>query len=180
MTTAVTGSVLLLNASYEPLQMISVRRAVNLLLADKVQAVEGVHSRLRSVNRVFEVPLVVRLTYYVNVPRPGVTWSRRAILERDGWVCVYCGVRIGDKKQGRYLAKGDFTIDHLIPKSRGGHNTWGNTACACSICNNRKANRTPHEAGMKLLYEPKTPRGHVLVVRGQVPNEWVKYLDIGQ
>lgn len=173
-----SGSVLLLNASYEPLQMISVRRAVNLLLAEKVQAVEGLSSRLRSVNRVFEVPSVVRLNYYVNVPRPGVTWSRRAVLERDGWHCIYCGIKLGDKRHGRYLNKGDFTIDHLFPKSRGGNNTWGNTACACSVCNNRKANRTPHEAGMKLLYEPKTPRGHVLVVRGQVPNEWVKYLDL--
>jgi len=178
MTTAVTGSVLLLTASYEPLQMISVKRAVNLLLADKVQAVEGVHSRLRSVNRVFEVPLVVRLTYYVNVPRPGVTWSRRAVLERDGWVCVYCGVRIGDKKQGKYLNKTDFTIDHLIPKSRGGNNTWGNTACACSICNNRKANRTPHEAGMKLLWEPKIPRVDYLVAAGDVPDSWKIYLEL--
>lgn len=171
-------SVLLLNASYEPLQMISVRRAVNLLLADKVQAVEGVASRLRSVNRVFEVPSVVRLTYYVNVPRVGVTWSRRAVLERDDWQCVYCGVRPGFKRQNRYLSKQDFTIDHLIPKSRGGANTWGNTACACGACNNRKADRTPHEAGMKLLFEPKTPRGHVLVMRGQVPKEWVKYLNL--
>lgn len=171
-------SVLLLNASYEPLQMITVRRAVNLLLAEKVQPVEGISSRLRSVNRVFEVPSVVRLTYYVNVPRPGVTWSRRAVLERDGWRCIYCGVHPGQRKNGRFLSKNDFTIDHLIPKSRGGANTWGNTACACGPCNNRKANRTPHEAGMKLLYEPKTPRGHVLAVRGQVPHEWVKYLNL--
>lgn len=174
-----TGSILLLNASYEPLQMISVRRAVNLLLAEKVQAVEGLHSRLRSVNHTFEVPSVVRLNYYVNVPRPGVTWSRRAVLERDAWQCIYCGIKMGDKRHGRFLAKTDFTIDHLIPKSRRGGNTWGNTACACSICNNRKADRTPHEAGMKLLFEPKTPRGHVLVVRGSVPQEWVKYLDLG-
>lgn len=171
-------NVLLLNASYEPLQMISVRRAVNLLLAEKVQAVEGVASRLRSVNRVVEVPSVVRLTYYVNVPRIGVTWSRRAVLERDGWECIYCGDKPGVKHNGRYLSKQDFTIDHLIPKSRGGGNTWGNTACACSPCNNRKADRTPHEAGMKLRFEPKTPRGHVLVMRGQIPQEWVKYLNL--
>ncbi|MCA9921559.1 MAG: HNH endonuclease [Anaerolineales bacterium] len=171
-------SVLLLNASYEPLQMITIRRAVNLLLADKVQAVEGIASRLRSVNREFEVPSVVRLTYYVNVPRLGVTWSRRAVLERDAWQCIYCGAMIGQKKNGRILNKYDFTIDHLIPKSRGGANSWGNTACACGPCNNRKANRTPHEAGMKMLYEPKTPRGQVLVVRGNVPKEWVKYLNL--
>ncbi|KAA3664017.1 MAG: HNH endonuclease [Chloroflexi bacterium] len=171
-------SVLLLNASYEPLQMITIRRAVNLMLAEKVQAVEGIASRLRTVNREFEVPSVVRLTYYVNVPRLGVTWSRRAVLERDGWQCIYCGVAIGGKKNGRLLNKYNFTIDHIIPKSRGGLNSWGNTACACSPCNNRKANRTPHEAGMKMLFEPKTPRGQVLVMRGQVPKEWVKYLNL--
>lgn len=176
---AATDNVLLLNASYEPLKMISVRRAINLLLADKVQAVEGIAARLASVNRVFEVPSVVRLTYYVNVPRPGISWSRRAVLERDSWQCVYCGVQTGTKRNGRFLNKNDFTIDHLIPKSRGGLNSWGNTACACGPCNNRKADRTPHEAGMKLLFEPKTPRGRVLVVRGQVPGEWMKYLDLG-
>ena len=171
-------SVLLLNASYEPLQMITIRRAVNLMLAEKVQAVEGIASRLRTVNREFEVPSVVRLTYYVNVPRLGITWSRRAVLERDGWQCVFCGIVMGEKRNGRFLNKYDFTIDHIIPKSRGGANTWGNTACACGPCNNRKANRTPHEAGMKMLYEPKTPRGQVLVVRGNVPKEWVKYLNL--
>jgi len=171
-------NVLLLNASYEPLQTISIRRAVNLMLAEKVQAVEGLATRLRSVNRDFEVPSVIRLVYYVNVPRVGLTWSRRSVLERDGWQCIYCGVVIGQKKHGRYLNKNNFTIDHLFPKSRGGSNTWGNTACACGSCNNRKSNRTPHEAGMKLLFEPKTPRGNVLVMRGQVPTEWVKYLNL--
>ena len=173
-----TSHVLLLNASYEPLQTIPVRRAVSLLLAKKVHAVEGVAKRMRSANRVIEVPSVVRLTYYVNVPRRSATWSRRAIMERDDWSCIYCGVNLGEHRHGRLYGKGDFTLDHLIPRSRGGANTWGNTACACYRCNHRKANRTPHEAGMKLLFEPKIPRSRVLVVRGSVPTEWVKYLEL--
>lgn len=172
--------ILLLNASYEPLRTISVRRAVQLLLAHKVHAVEQIAYRLRTVNRVIEVPSVVRLTYYVNVPRKDVAWSRRAVLERDGWQCIYCGVQIGRTHNGRVYHRADFTLDHLIPRSRGGGNTWSNTACACAPCNHRKADRTPHEAGMKLLFEPKRPRGNVLVIRGQIPEEWVKYLNLGQ
>lgn len=171
-------NVLLLNASYEPLQMISVRRAVTLLLAEKVQAVEGVAHRLRTTSRVIEVPSVVRLAYYINVPRRGIVWSRRAVLQRDGWSCIYCGVTIGDVVRGRTYAKSDFTLDHVIPRSRGGGNTWGNTACACARCNHRKANRTPHEAGMRMRFEPKMPRSRMLVVRGSVPHEWVKYLAV--
>ncbi|HSH03000.1 MAG TPA: HNH endonuclease [Anaerolineae bacterium] len=171
-------NVLLLNASYEPLDLITVRRAVNLLLSEKVHAVEGVARRMRSVSRVIEVPSVVRLSYYVNVPRRDMTWSRRAVLERDNWQCIYCGVKAGDTNGRRSYSRTDFTLDHIIPRSRGGHNSWGNTACACTKCNHRKADRTPHEAGMKMRFEPKTPRRRMVVVRGHVPTEWVKYFPL--
>ena len=170
-------SVLLLNASYEPLQTISVQRAVNLMLAEKAQAVEGIARRLRTVRRVFEVPSVLRLTYYVNAPQKGAIWSRKAVLERDRWTCIYCGMRPGHRHKGMFFHKADFTIDHILPRSRGGGNSWGNTACACAPCNQRKANRMPHEAGMKMRYEPKTPRGRVLIIQGDIPREWKKYLD---
>jgi 5-methylcytosine-specific restriction endonuclease McrA len=172
------AQVLLLNASYEPLGTISWRRAIQLILAEKVHAVEGLARSVRSVNRIVDVPSVVRLTYYVNVPRRGATWSRLGVLKRDGWECIYCGVRPGERKGGKTYQQSDFTLDHIRPRSRGGYNTWGNTACACAVCNHRKADRTPHEAGMKLRYEPKIPRTNILVVSGQMPVEWKKYLEV--
>lgn len=171
-------NVLLLNASLEPLQTISIRRAVNLLLAEKVEAVTEHGYQLRTVSTIFTVPFVVRLSYYVNAPRKDIAWSRRNVLERDEWQCVYCGIRVGEWRNGRLQHKTDFTLEHIIPRSRGGGNTWGNTACACTTCNQRKADRLPHEAGMKLLFEPKTPRGRILVIRGQIPNEWAKYFSL--
>jgi 5-methylcytosine-specific restriction endonuclease McrA len=172
------AQVLLLNASYEPLGTISWRRAIQLILAEKVHAVEGLARSVRSVNRIVDVPSVVRLTYYVNVPRRGATWSRLGVLKRDGWECIYCGVRPGERKGNKIYQQSDFTLDHIRPRSRGGLNTWGNTACACGGCNHRKADRTPHEAGMKLRFEPKIPRTNVLVVSGQMPVEWKKYLEV--
>jgi 5-methylcytosine-specific restriction endonuclease McrA len=76
------------------------------------------------------------------------------------------------------LNKGDFTLDHIIPRSRGGRNTWGNTACACFRCNQRKADRTPHEAGMPMLWEPKTPRVNYIIAAGDVPDTWKVYLPL--
>ena len=173
-----TTGVLLLNATYEPLRVIPVRRAVSLLMRGVAEGVEGVAARLRTPSTVFEVPSVLRLRYYVNVPRRGAVWSRRGVVARDGYTCVYCGARVGERRRGRILARADFTVDHLIPRSRGGGNTWGNTACACRWCNGRKGDRTPHEAGMCLRWEPKTPRVNYLVVSGEVPAEWKVYLQL--
>jgi len=172
----VTTHVLLLNATYEPLRVIPIRRAVGLIIRGAVEGVEGVAARLRTPSTVFEVPSVLRLRHYVHVPQRGAVWSRRAVLTRDRYTCIYCGARIGDRHRGRILTRSDFTIDHLIPRSRGGGNTWGNTACACRWCNVRKDNRTPHEAGMRLRWEPKTPRVNYLVVSGEMPAEWRVYL----
>ena len=171
-------SVLLLNVSYEPLQMISIRRAVNLLLTGKVEAVEGVARKLRTPNIIFEVPSVLRLTRYVNVPLRGASWSKQGVLKRDQFTCVYCAAKIGGQRGNHVYVRADFTVDHIIPRSRGGRNTWGNTACACYHCNQRKGNRTAHEAGMRLLFEPKRPRVNYLVVTSSLPDEWKKYFRI--
>jgi 5-methylcytosine-specific restriction endonuclease McrA len=171
-------NVLLLNASYLPIRAITIRKAVDLLMKDTCIAVEGVAARLRTPSTIFEVPSVIRLRYYVNVPHRRATWSKRNVMRRDRFACVFCGYTIGDKVKGKRLTILDFTIDHLIPKSRGGGNTWGNTACACLACNHRKANRTPHEAGMSLLWEPKTPRTNYLIASGNVPAEWKTYLEM--
>jgi 5-methylcytosine-specific restriction endonuclease McrA len=173
----VTG-VLLLNVTYEPLRVIPVRRAVGLLMRGVVEGVDGVAAWLRTPSTVFKVPSVLRLRHYVHVPQRGATWSRCGVLTRDGYTCVYCGARVGDRRRGRVIVRTNFTLDHLIPRSRGGGNTWSNTACACRWCNHRKADRMPHEAGMRLRWEPKTPRVSYVVVSGEVPSEWKVYLRV--
>ena len=174
-----TANVLLLNASYEPLRVIPVRRAVCLMMRGVVEGVDGVAARLNTPNRVFEVPSVLRLQYYVNVPQRGAVWSRRGVLVRDGYACIYCGLQPGDQRKGHRVTRADLTLDHVIPRSRSGGNSWGNTACACRWCNHRKADRTPHEAGMRLRWEPKTPRVNYVIASGEMPAEWKVYLRVG-
>jgi 5-methylcytosine-specific restriction endonuclease McrA len=125
---------------------------------------------------VFEIPQVIRLRKYVNVPRRGARWSRQAVLIRDNFTCIYCNVAAGELQKGHALQRRDFTLDHIRPKSRDGKNTWGNTACACPSCNQRKGDRMPNEAGMKLLWEPKTPRVDTWVLDGEIPEAWKIYL----
>lgn len=171
-------TVLLLNASFEPLSVITLRRAVSLLMRDRVDAACADAEVVHTSQLLMEIPKVLRLRKYVNVPRRGARWSRRSILIRDAYTCIYCGAEIGDIVRGRRLIRKDFTLDHILPKSRGGKNTWGNTACACARCNARKDDRLPHEAGMKLLWEPKTPRVDYLVATIDVPDAWKIYLKV--
>ncbi|MEZ4618891.1 MAG: HNH endonuclease [Caldilineaceae bacterium] len=172
------NAILLLNASYEPLAVIPARRALSLLLRERVDAVTDELVKISTTANDLSIPTVLRLRHYVRVPQRGVRWSRRGIMRRDGFQCIYCGVRVGETKSGAVITKADFTIDHVIPKSRGGRNTWGNTACACPSCNQRKGNRTPHEAGMPMLWEPKIPRVDYLVAMGEVPVSWKFYLEM--
>lgn len=160
--------VLLLNASWQVLDTISIKKAVSLLLRHKVEEVEGVAKELRTPSSTFSVPSVLRLKRYVQVPVRGLSWSKYRVLKRDSWTCIFCG--------GADLPSNEYTVDHLIPTSKGGKSTWSNTACACLSCNQRKADRTPNQAGMKLLWEPKTPRTNYLVISGSYPSEWKKYL----
>ena len=169
-------AVLLLNASYVPLKSITIRTAVDLMMRGVVDAVDGVAARLRTPGTVFEVPSVLRLRYYVNAPQRGAVWSRHSVIVRDQHTCIYCGATVGDRRKGQVIRRADLTIDHLIPRSQGGGNTWSNTACACQWCNNRKADRTPHEAGMKLRWEPRRPRVNYIVASGEIPEEWKVYI----
>lgn len=161
------GQVLVLNANGAPLDIIGIEKAVGLIMRDVVMAVDGVAARLRTAGGdVFTVPSVLAVKRYVNAPRR-IGWSRRGVLRRDEYTCIYCG---------RRLVRAECTIDHLRPVSRGGKSTWSNTACACSRCNGRKADRWPHEAGMPLLWEPKRPRWDCIRISGEVPVEWRAYL----
>ena len=145
---------LVLNASYEPLATVSLRRAVVLVLQDKA-VVERAHPMrvLRGGTVEIPVPRVVRLRRYVRVPfRQRAAWSRRGVLVRDQHRCAYCGRRAT-------------TVDHLVPRSRGGGDTWLNTVAACAADNQRKADRTPEQAGMTLLSRPFEPTPeHALVL----------------
>jgi 5-methylcytosine-specific restriction endonuclease McrA len=165
-----TSGVLLLNATYEPLAVLSVRRAAKLVRRERVvpEALEQVTATL--VDQTLAVPAVLRLKVYINVPKRNTPrWTRRGVFVRDNDLCAYCG---------RHLKRGELTVDHIIPVSRGGGSTWGNTVTACAPCNHRKANRTPHEAGMKLLIEPKTPRTTYLLAAGDIPASWKLWIEL--
>ncbi len=177
---ALQQRVLLLNGStWEPLSVITVQRAINLLLGGKAIAVEMTGLYLNTVRAKFEVPSVIALRSYVNVPRRKSHWSRKGVLVRDNYTCIYCGVKLGAQARGKVLSKRDFTIDHIIPRCKGGRDTWSNTACACAKCNHRKGNRLHNVAGMRLLWEPKTPRTSYLVIAlGSGPEIWKRYVEI--
>ena len=175
----IQGRVLLLNGrTWEPLSIITIPRAINLLLAEKAIVVEQTDQFLRTVRDRFPVPSVIALRSYVNVPRRQAHWSRKGVLVRDNYTCIYCGGQPGTVVKGKALVKSDFTVDHIIPKSRSGKDQWGNTACACYACNHRKGDRLTHEAGMRLLWEPKTPRTSYLVVAiGSGQDAWKRYIE---
>ncbi|PSL01887.1 5-methylcytosine-specific restriction endonuclease McrA [Haloactinopolyspora alba] len=145
---------LVLNASYEPLAVVPVRRAVILVLTEKAVMEHADSGKLiRSATRELPTPLVVRLLRFVRVPyRRKVPWSRSGVLDRDGRRCAYCGGRAS-------------SIDHLVPTSRGGASrSWRNTVASCVACNQAKADRTPAEAGMRLLVQPYEPKAHRALV----------------
>ncbi len=148
---------LVLNASFEPLATVSPRRAVVLVMQDKA-VVEQAHPGLRFHAAALEIPVprVIRLCRYVRVPfRQRAPWSRRGVLVRDRHRCAYCGRRAT-------------TVDHVVPRSRGGQDTWLNTVAACAADNHRKADRTPEQAGMRLLVRPfePTPADALLLALG--------------
>lgn len=142
-----TGATLLLNATYEPLCVVSSRRAIVLVLAEKAEPVDSAADVVHAERVSLPVPVVVRLTRYVRVPHPAsVPLSRRAVFTRDGQTCVYCG--------------GSATsIDHVVPRSRGGTHTWDNVVAACRRCNHTKADRSLAELGWALPHPPRIPSG---------------------
>ncbi len=160
--------VLVLNQNYEPMSITNVKKAVVLVFLGKAELIEK-HDNLliRTVNRSFPMPSIVRLTRYIRVPRKRIVLSRKNIIKRDNHQCQYCGT-----------TKGPVTVDHIIPKGRNGEDTWENLVCACTRCNTKKGNRTPEEAGMRLLRRPKKP-SHIFFIRyiiGDLDNRWKPYL----
>lgn len=161
------GHVLVLNQDYSALTVCGVERAVVLMHLQKVHLVESVDGKyVRSPSVRIPWPSIIRLKGYKRVPYKRVVLSRKNVMRRDGMRCQYCG---SSKR---------LTIDHVLPKSRGGKDTWENLVTACVPCNNRKGDRTPKEAGMKLKREPFRP-SHVMFIRdfvGTVDETWKPYL----
>lgn len=165
-------AVLVLNSTYEPLHFTNVRRAVSLLLAGKAESVESSPRLIRSPSRTLVLPAVIRLASYIRKPfLERVAFNKKNILRRDGYTCQYCSRR-GEK----------LTVDHVLPRSRGGQTTWTNVVAACLRCNLLKGNRTVEEARMRLIREPVHPQFlfsvHLLrhPLAGSFLDSWRKYL----
>lgn len=160
---------LILNASYEPLHVCSVKRAVGLLMHEVAERVEDTDRVLRSPSSLFPVPSVVRLKRFVRGPfRQRVAFNRKNVFRRDDHTCQYCS---------RHTF--DLTLDHVMPRSRGGPTSWENVVACCKSCNARKRDRTPHEARMQLLRRPFAPRFMFSSAYGVLPDIdpiWEKYL----
>jgi 5-methylcytosine-specific restriction endonuclease McrA len=138
--------VLVLNASYEPINIVPARRALALVLGGKALVEERSRFVIRTSRINVPVPSVIRLVSYRRIPRQNRSISRKGILLRDGSTCQYCGSKLPPK---------DLTLDHVVPRSRAGESTWENLVASCFPCNNRKGNRTPQEAGMALAKQPR-------------------------
>lgn len=145
---------LVLNAGYEPLSIVSFKRAVVLVLAGKAVVLASDGEPVCSAHTSVERPCVILLTRYVLVPfGRAISVSRRGVLRRDRHLCAYCG-------------RSASTVDHVLPRSRGGADSWENLVACCVSCNNAKGNKTPDEIGWTLRVRPVVPRGPAWVVRG--------------
>ena len=161
-----SASALVLNATYEPLCVVSERRAVVLVLVEKAEVVHDTGLRMHSAKLSVPVPSVVRLVSYVRVPhRRRAPLNRRAVFARDGGRCQYCA---GPAE----------SIDHVVPRSRGGQHVWENVVAACRACNTRKRDRLLSETPMALRRHPAVPREMtwIAVAAGSVPTAWEPYL----
>ncbi len=159
---------LVLNATYEPINVCTVRRAVVLLLKEKAEVLEHGEWELHSVSSTVPRPVVIRLVTYVRVPRDTHRRkiTRRAVFARDDWTCQYCGSR------------SNLTVDHVVPRSKGGPSDWENIVASCAPCNRRKGNASPRQAGMQLRREPRVPNPNVFihVASPTIPVAWQQYL----
>jgi 5-methylcytosine-specific restriction endonuclease McrA len=161
------GKVLVLNASYEPLNITNWKRAIVLLIKGKAEELEHDNT---FIYQTFRLPSVIRLRYYVKVPYKDIPLTRRNVFERDKNACQYCSYK-GDQ----------LTLDHIIPRSRGGGDSWENLVAACVRCNIKKGNRTPKEAQMPLHKLPRKPYSSLhfeiaKCTKDNLNHEWRKYV----
>ncbi len=162
---------LVLNATYEPINVCTVRRATVLVLKEKAEILERADSDLHWSRGMLPRPVVVRLRQYVRIPHDTHKRkiTRRAVFARDGWECQYCGTR------------GALTVDHVIPRSKGGGSTWENIVASCAPCNRRKGDRLPHQVNMHPRRKPRMPAPTVFIhlASPTIPAGWRQYLPAG-
>ena len=161
-----TNRALVLNATFEPLGIVSSRRALLLVLATRAELLHATEGFFHAERAAFPEPSVVRLARYVRVPHNRtVAVNRRTVFARDSHRCQYCGAAAE-------------SIDHVVPRSRGGLHAWDNVVAACRRCNTRKEDRLPHEAGLVLRTAPAAPRQRVwlLAMCGGARDDWAPYL----
>jgi 5-methylcytosine-specific restriction endonuclease McrA len=161
-------NVLVLNQNYEPLSICSAKRAVVLVYLGKAEIIERYDGQMiRSVSVAIPLPSVVRLGFFIQVPHKRILLTRKNVIKRDGHRCQYCGD-----------AHSSMTVDHVVPRIYGGKDTWDNLVCACIKCNNNKGNRTPEQAGFKLLRQPRRPTYIAFIQQfvGISDQRWKQYL----
>ncbi len=161
--------VLILNADYRALTICSTHKAFLLVYLEKAEIVTKAAGRmLRTVTRAYDAPSVIRLFKYVNIPYKGVMMTRQNIFRRDNFTCVYCGV------------KENLTLDHVMPRSRGGKSSWTNLVTACQGCNSKKGDFTPEEIEMNLPYKPFKPTFVMFIKEysGMGDDTWHPYLKV--
>ena len=164
--------VLLLNATFEPLTAVTIRRAIVLVLRDRADVVhaDAAGTSVHSEGMAIPVPTVIRLRTYVRVPyRASVPLTRAALMHRDHFRCGYCGAKAT-------------TIDHILPRSRGGGHSWDNCVACCAHCNHRKADKLLSELGWSLPIPPAAPKGRhwrLLATVKVIDPDWVQYIDAG-
>jgi 5-methylcytosine-specific restriction endonuclease McrA len=163
--------VLVLNATFEPINVTAVRRAMVLMIKGVAQAEEINHTKVHSASRTLQVPSVIRLLAYRHIPQQTRALSRKNILLRDRNTCQFCA---------RMLPASELTLDHVVPRSRGGRSSWENLVACCYKCNNSKGDRTPEEAGFALQRRPRPFTLHtsrqLMRLIGHKDEKWRKYL----
>ena len=163
--------VLLLNQNFVPLTVCSARRAVVMVWTGKAEIIESTGRFIHSVSMRYDIPSIIRLLGFVNVShRFKIQPTKQNILKRDHGICQYCG-----------KSEGPMTVDHVIPRSQGGGETWENLVCACSMCNNKKDDKTIDEVGMKLIRKPKKPGFGLFILSTKLSlnSSWRQYIKIG-
>lgn len=155
--------VLVLNSDYTPLNVTNVFRGFNLVSKGKAEILKSSDKPLRTGMKEFIRPLIIRLLNYVRYRPKGVRINRHRIFARDRYTCVYCGT------------KKNLTIDHILPKSRGGKNTWLNMVTCCSSCNRQKGDKTPEEANLKMLYKVTEPTIFSSIIHENLENIWTEF-----
>lgn len=163
--------VLVLNATFEPINVTAVRRAMVLMLKGVAQAEELNNAAVHSPSKALQVPSVIRLLAYRHIPQQSRALSRKNILLRDRNTCQFCGAA---------FPSSELTLDHVVPRSRGGRSSWENLVACCYRCNNNKGDRTPEEAGLKLSRRPRPFTLHtsrqLMRLIGHKDEKWRKYL----